>query len=146
MRSKSAQEIWEAALGELQIQISKSNYRTWFQKTVGSSYQDNQFVVGAPNTFVAEYLDKNQRSLIEKTLIGFTSPAIRVVFQVNGRHHTSPHTYSAELTIPPATQTAPPLLNPKYVFDSFIEGSSNCFARAAALAVAQKPGHILKGW
>jgi len=141
MSSKSAQEIWEAALGELQIQISKSNYRTWFQKTVGSSYQDNQFVVGAPNTFVAEYLDKNQRSLIEKTLIGFTSPGIQVAFQVNGRHHNSPHIYSAELTIPPATQTAPPLLNPKYVFDSFIEGNSNCFARAAALAVAQKPGH-----
>ena len=72
MTGRSAREIWEAALGELQIQVSKPNYRTWLGKTVGLSYQDNEFVVGVPNPFVAEYLDKNQRSLIEKTLVGLT--------------------------------------------------------------------------
>ena len=52
----SAQQIWETALGELQIQVNKANYRTWLKKTVGLSYQDNHFVVVVPNTFVAEYL------------------------------------------------------------------------------------------
>ena len=83
MRARSAQEIWDAALGELQIQVTKPNYRTWLEKTVGLSYQDNQFVVGVPNTFVAEYLDQNQRSLIEKTLIGLTHPDIKVLFRVS---------------------------------------------------------------
>ena len=46
MEARSAQEIWEAALGELQIQFSKPNYQTWLEKTVGLSYQDNQFVIG----------------------------------------------------------------------------------------------------
>ena len=55
METGSAQEIWEAALGELQIQVSKPNYQTWLAKTVGFSYQDNQFIVGVPNPFVAEY-------------------------------------------------------------------------------------------
>ncbi|GAI50196.1 unnamed protein product, partial [marine sediment metagenome] len=55
MEARSAQEIWETALGELQIQVNKANYRTWLEKTVGLSYQGNQFVVGVPNTFVAEY-------------------------------------------------------------------------------------------
>jgi len=64
METRPPQEIWEAALGELQIGVSKPNYRTWLAKTIGLNYQDNQFVVGVPNPFVAEYLDKNHRSLI----------------------------------------------------------------------------------
>ncbi len=138
-RNRTPQEIWEAALGELQIQVSKPNYRTWFSKTAGVSYQDNQFVIGVPNTFAAEYLDKNQRSLIEKALIGLTSPEVQAVFQVNGK---SPHHGNGAaqpvISPPPPSYTR---LNPHYTFDSFIEGGGNRLARAAALAVAQNPGH-----
>ena len=140
MVNRTPQNIWEAALGELQIQVSKPNYRTWFEKTVGQSYQGNQFVIGVPNAFVAEYLDKNQRSLIEKALIGLTSPEVQVIFHVNGKHPDSP-AYRAELGLPVATKKPSFLLNPKYVFDSFIEGSCNRLARAAALAVTQCPGN-----
>ena len=79
MGDRSAQEIWEAALGELQIQVNKSNYRTWLEKTIGLNSQDNQFVIGVPNTFAAEYLDQNLRSLIEKTLIGLTHHETKVL-------------------------------------------------------------------
>jgi len=140
MRAGSAQEIWEAALGELQIQVSKPNYRTWLQKTIGLNYQDNQFVVGVPSPFIAEYLDKNQRSLIEKTLIGLTHHNIKVVFHINGKHHNSSSRYGAREEIPAPTPTSPKF-NPKYTFDSFITGSCNRLAHAAALSIVQKPGH-----
>ena len=82
MENRPAREIWSAALGELQILVSKSNYRTWLEKTVGLEYRDDHFVVSVPNTFIAEYLDMNQRSLIEKTLIHLTSsPEVQVSFQ-----------------------------------------------------------------
>ena len=142
MGTRSAQEIWEAALGELQIQVSKPNYRTWLEKTAGLNYQDNQFVVSVPNTFVAEYLDKNQRSLIEKTLINLTSsPDIKVAFQVDGRYKNSSGAYGVGWKNLPATQACSPMLKPNYVFDSFIVGSCNRFACAAALGVAQNPGY-----
>ncbi len=141
MGTRSPQEIWEAALGELQIQISKPNYRTWFQNTTGVSFEDNQFVVGVPNAFVAEYLDKTQRSLIEKTLIGLTNADIQVVFQVDGNHFDPPPAGRARLTNPPARAVPSPRLNPNYVFETFIEGNNNRLARAAALAVAENPGH-----
>src|SRR4030042_7181328 len=85
IKNRTPKEIWEIALGDLQVQVRKPNYRTWFSKTIGLSYQDNQFTVGVPNTFAAEYLEKNQRSLIEKALAGLTAPDVRVVFQVNGK-------------------------------------------------------------
>ncbi len=137
-RTRTPQQIWETALGGLQIQVSKPNFRTWFSKTTGLSYQDNQFIIGVPNTFAAEYLEKNQHALIEKALIGLTSPDVQVVFQVNGKTHSVGTGDQTALPSPEPTYTR---LNPAYTFDSFIEGSSNCLARAAALSVAQNPGH-----
>jgi len=141
MRAGSAQEIWETALGELQIQVSKPNYRTWLEKTVGLSYQDNQFIVGVPNAFVAEYLDKNQHSLIEKTLAGLTHHNIKVIFRVGDRHENSPVGSDQKEAMLPATQTTSLSFNSKYTFDSFIVGSCNRLAHAAALGVAENPRH-----
>ena len=140
MGTRSAQEIWDAALGELQIQVSKPNYRTWLAKTVGLNYQGDHFVVSVPNTFIAEYLDRNQRSLIEKTLIGLTaSPDISVVFQVDGWYKNSSGTHRADWKNFPATPSAFGLKS-NYVFDSFVVGKCNHLAYAAAQGVAQHPG------
>jgi chromosomal replication initiator protein len=137
MENRSAEKIWDAALGELQIQVSKPNYRTWLEKTTGLNYQDSQFVVSVPNTFVAEYLDKKQRSLIEKTLISLTSSQdIKVTFQVDGRYKNSSGSCVGE------QKTVSPRFNPNYVFDSFIIGNCNRLAFAAAQGVAQNPGQV----
>ena len=126
MEARSAQEIWETALGELQLQVTKPNYRTWLEKTTGLSHENNRFVVGVPNAFVAEYLAQNQRSLIEKTLIGLTHPGIEVHFQV-----ASPAA---------AGRSTGPSGNARYTFDNFVVSPSNRLAYTAARSVAEKPG------
>ena len=141
MGDRSAEEIWEAALGELQIQVNKSNYRTWLEKTIGLNYQDNQFVIGVPNTFAAEYLDQNLRSLIEKTLIGLTHHDTRVLFQVDTHHQDSADSYGSLGEIPLVKQASSPTFNSKYTFDSFIVGNNNRLAYDSALEVAENPGH-----
>ncbi len=138
--SRPAKEAWEAALGELQVQVNKPNFRTWLEKTTGLSYQNDRFVIGVPNTFVAEYLDKNQRSLIEKVLTGIVSQEVQVQFQVNNNHNPPPG-YKSRGKPAAAQQSSLPLFNPKYTFDSFVVGSSNQLAHAAALGVAQDPGN-----
>jgi chromosomal replication initiator protein len=124
----SAHELWEAALGELEVQVTKSNYRTWLEKTEGLSYQGNQFVIGVPNAFVAEYLSQNQRSLIEKTLIAHTQPDIKVTFRI------SPDKTPAAREVPHCG------VNSRYTFESFIVSNSNRLAYAAALSAAENPG------
>ncbi len=142
MEVRSAQQIWEAALGELKLQVNKSNYRTWLEKTTGLGLQDGNFVIGVTNTFVAEYLDKNQRSLIEKALAGQTGQEVRVQFQVNSSYQSPAPKHGHREKAIPAQQAIMPLFNPRYTFDSFVVGSSNQLACAAALSVAQNPGHI----
>ncbi len=129
MSAKPAQQIWETALGELQIEVNKSNFRTWLGGTTGLSFKDCEFVVGVPNTFVAEYLEKNLCSLIEKVLTGLTQSKVKVNFCV-GEHEEKTRAQPKNL----------PLFNPRYTFDSFIVGRSNQMAYAAALQVVEKPG------
>lgn len=137
----SAQRLWETALGELQIQVNKSNYHTWLKGTTGLNYQEGQFVVGVPNTFVAEYLNRNQLSLIEKVLTDLTQHEVQVKFQIHNNPSDSPaRQESRGKTISPQ-QTRLPLFNPKYTFDSFTVGSGNQLAYAAALGIAENPGH-----
>ncbi len=139
--ARPAQQIWEAALGELQIQVNKPNYRTWLEKTAGLSYQKDQFVIGVPNTFVAEYLDKNQRSLIEKVLTGLIHQEVQVQFQVDTNQQNPLPNYGSRGKTTPAQQSSLPLFNPKYTFDSFTVGRCNQLACAAAMGIAQNPGN-----
>ena len=141
MEARSAQQIWETALGELQIQVNKPNYRTWLDKTAGLSYQDEQFVIGVPNTFVAEYLDRNQRSLIEKVLTGLIHHEVQVQFQVDTNQPSSTSSYGSRQKTTLSQQASLPLFNPRYTFNSFVVGSCNQLAYAAALGVSQNPGN-----
>ncbi|MCX6003072.1 MAG: chromosomal replication initiator protein DnaA [Chloroflexi bacterium] len=126
---RPAPEIWEAALGRLQLEISKANFHTWLSKTIGLNCQDGKFVIGVPNTFVAEYLEKNQRSLLEKVLTGVVREDVRVEFRVAAR---------PEKSLPERTNL--PLFNPRYTFDTFVVGNSNNLAYAAAAKVVENPG------
>jgi len=140
--TRTAQQIWDTALGELQLQVSKANYRTWLEKTRALSYKDNQLIVSVPNTFVAEYLDKNLRSLIEKTLIGITQSEIKVSITVDNPDRlpeANPVHQGLALVNLPATANLT-RLNPKYTFDNFVVSKCNQLAYAAALGAAEKPG------
>lgn len=136
---RSAQEIWEAALGELQLQTNKPNYQTWLQGTEGIEFRDGHFYIGTPNTFVAEYLEKNQRSLIEKTLIGLIKSHVTAHFQVSSIQPEPTDGYAYRET-PQAIDSHLSAFNPRYTFESFVVGNSNQLAYAAAQAAAQNPG------
>ena len=143
---KSAKEIWEAALGELQLQVSKPNYETWLKDTTGISYKEDTFIIGVPNVFIAEWLRSRLHSLIKRTLTGITGKTVDIQFAVRApSQETSPVAAyqadggtSARLKDPPIPAFR---LNGKYTFDSFVVGECNRMAYAAALDVSEDPGN-----
>ncbi len=143
MEKRTASGIWEAALGELQVQVSKQNYQTWLRNTTGLNLERNLFTVGVPNTFAAEWLEKRFYSLIQKTLIGITKQGLEVRFQVHpisqgpAPAKTSPA--SSTTTLKGTHKLTPLGLNPRYTFEDFVVGECNRLAYAAALGVAESP-------
>ena len=136
-------ELWRAALGELELLISKANFTTWFSHTRILSFIDGQVVVAVPNAFTKAWLENKYNTSILKALQNITSNTTKTIsYQVE----LSPTTSVS--TLPPAVNKATETtlstnsfgLNPRYTFDSFIVGKNNELARAASLAVAQNPG------
>ena len=140
---ESAKEIWEAVLGELQSQITSTNYDTWLKDTVGLGYEGDYFVVGVASPFAIEWLEKRLGSLIQKTLIGVIGREVNVCFQIQSRGAVAkPRGKGRASSGNNSRKAGSNGFNPKYTFQSFIVGNSNRLANAAAQAVAEKPGHI----
>ncbi len=146
MSLNSAREIWEAALGELQVQVSKANYDTWLKDTVGLRDEGNIFVVGTPRAFAVAWLEQRLHSLIRKILIGVTGRDIEIQFETSPAvaesvsKDTSPAVVTRrEASIQGAFASQ---LNPNYTFDSFIVGECNRLACAVATSIVDKLGCI----
>ena len=141
---KSAQSIWEAALGELQLQVNKPNYDTWLKDTTGISYKEGVFVIGVPNVFIAEWLRSRLHSLIKRTLTSITSQSVEIQFAIRPINQEIQPVAARQADGGTSTRLREPAtafrLNPKYTFDNFVVGESNRLAYAAALEISEEPG------
>jgi len=137
---ESAREIWQSALGKLQIQVSKANYTTWLGDSHGLNCRDDVFVVGVPNVFVAEWLSKRLYPLVRKTLVDITGKDIDVRFEVCNREQPPTSPLFAQTDGGTSSKATHYRFNPKYTFDNFVVSDSNRLAYAAAVEVAENPG------
>ncbi len=160
MDRPSPAQIWQAVLGQLQLQVTGPIFATYLRDTVGARFDGRTFTVVAPSDFVREQLAGKLRPLISHTLAGVTGAPVELEFEVAGaapaRRDAAPPAGRAEAATPEAVApereaAAPPRpaevlavdgprLNEKYTFRSFIVGKSNQLAHAAAQGVAANPG------
>src|SRR6267378_3373265 len=61
-------QLWHAALGELQLGLTKANYDTWFKDTAIVSEEDDVYLVGVPNAFAREWLENKYRQQVRDAL------------------------------------------------------------------------------
>ena len=150
---QEAQTVWNAALGELELQMTKETFNTWVKPTTVVSWQNDNFVVGAPNGYIKDWLENRLHTPIQRTLSGIVGQNVSVQFIVWAEEQEVDHAASLPLLVSPdesretsRSVQAPPLngngympLNPRYTFETFVVGPSNRLAHAAALAVSDTP-------
>jgi hypothetical protein len=76
---------WQAALGELQLQLTKLTFDTWLRPTVFLDYQNEIFIIGVENTYVKNWLENRLYSTVRRTLCGVTGRTVDVIFMVADR-------------------------------------------------------------
>jgi chromosomal replication initiator protein len=145
-----ADQIWQAALGELQLQMTKATFDTWVKPTNVISYEDGSFVIGVPNAYAQDWLQTRLLSTIKRILVGIAGQSVEVKFIVWAPEEVSepvplleglepaPQKPIMESTNNYDTRTSS-RLNPRYVFETFVVGASNRLAHAACVAVAERP-------
>jgi chromosomal replication initiator protein len=128
----TADALWSEISGRLREALSDATYTTWFSEASGAFVDGGAFVLVVPNDFTRDWIEGHFRALLESLVRDALGDAPAV--QIAVRELQPPR----ELRAPPPPRPAEGL-NPKYTFDSFVIGSSNRFAHAAALAVAEAP-------
>ena len=81
-RTQRPGQIWDAALGELQLQVARPAFETWLRDTDGVGYDDGEFIVGTANDFISEMLEHRMYPLIERAVEHVLNEPVRVRFQV----------------------------------------------------------------
>jgi chromosomal replication initiator protein len=130
----TAQSLWSEVAGRLKGALNDTTYRTWFADADGVELTDDTLVISVPNDFTREWIEGHFLGLIGAAARDATGHERKIRLTVADR----PHQTAAASTAPPRKQNESGL-NSKYTFDSFVIGSSNRFAHAAALAVAEAP-------
>ena len=86
-----ADQIWQAALGELQLQMPKATFDTWVRDTHVISYEDGTFIIGVDSAFTKDWLENRLLTTVKRTLVGIVG---RSVEAVSYTHLTLPTIYS----------------------------------------------------
>jgi chromosomal replication initiator protein len=139
----NAQQAWQAATGQLQMEMSKAAFDTWVRSAELVNYQDNTFKLGVSNAYARDWLESRLSSTITRLLTGIMSCPQQVEFVVWQREYEG---LEADETGPEIPKDEPVIarnasINPRYTFDTFVVGASNRMAHAACMAVAENPAH-----
>jgi chromosomal replication initiator protein len=140
----SAEDLWEEISGRLKEALSDGTYSKWFGDVHELSLDGETLVLTVPSEFTRDWIEGHFLGLIGaavRDIVGFERPLeLRVA---NDTESSAEDGAGSEGVVPmvPRLPGRPESggFNVKYTFDSFVIGSSNRFAHAAALAVAEAP-------
>lgn len=144
-------DLWQAVLGEIELSVSRGNFVTWFKNTCILKNKEDLLVIGVPNVFIKQQLERKYNDLIAQTLVKNGVTPERIEYKIYSgfsrqKNEEGPILVSAK-TPEKAWASGNTLshsyrqgLNARYTFDNFIVGSGNELAYAACQAIAQNPG------
>ncbi|MCS6909902.1 MAG: chromosomal replication initiator protein DnaA [Anaerolineales bacterium] len=137
-------QIWQAVLGQLQMEMPRAAFETWVRDTTLITQEDNAYIVGAPNAYAKDWLENRLTSPVKRTLsqiIGRDEVEVRfVVASPTVKRSTPSLEERIEEDLKTSTSEAlPSKLNPKYTFNTFVVGPSNRLAHAACVAASENP-------
>lgn len=145
--------LWQAVLGEIELSVSRASFVTWFKNTRLLNEQDSVLVIGVPNVFIKQQLERKFNDLVLATLRKNGVEPVRIEYKIHTLNASKPVAdepvmlQSSVVKTEATKQTGSAVahsyrqgLNERYIFDNFIVGSSNELAYAACQAIAANPG------
>ena len=150
--SDDFEKLWRDALFEIEPNVSKANFSTWFKDTYISKYEDGVVTINVPNDFVKEWLSTKYYKFVISSLRNL-NPSIRhaeylIVSkppqfrQPEKKQHPKQQNNEEQLGFQELNTDTEANLNPKYTFDTFVVASFNEVAHSAAMAVSKNIGSL----
>src|SRR3989338_3196956 len=127
-------ELWESALGEIEIQVSRPNFITWFRNSQLLDKKEGAALIGFPNNFAKEWVENKYSKIVLGAIRNIDETTKKVEFIVHNNPNITPKINEpktrkplsanqqifSELRVDPETN-----LNPRYSLNSYVVGSAN---------------------
>ncbi|MBI4495856.1 MAG: chromosomal replication initiator protein DnaA [Deltaproteobacteria bacterium] len=137
-----SREIWNQFLAAVKEKVSQKSFDIWLKPLKLIKLGPNQVELEVPNNFFKDWISDNYQALFKETLFHLIGQPYTFSFRLpekNGDGQMDP----LPVLSPPRAILKSPIkedgVNLNYTFESFVVGSCNQFAHAAALAVANIP-------
>jgi chromosomal replication initiator protein len=142
-------KLWDDTLAHLELNLSPQHFSTWIKPLKLVKIEQDMVYLEVPNRFVLDWVKENYSKLIQKNLLDLSAVSYRLHFDVSNQTSEEQPKTTPVVKKPVAAATKEKIvnnnhtadlnLNRKYTFEEFVSGSSNQFAYAAAMAVANNP-------
>ncbi len=143
------QELWQKTLSQIQLKISQANFSTWFKSTAIVSKQKGHIMIGVPNSFSKEWLEKKYNRLILGVLEDLDEKVRHLEYKIMPIPVVQTASFYKDTKSPINQMEMEELnldrvtnLNPRYTFENFIVGPFNELAHAAGTAIIKNPGKV----
>jgi len=140
-------KLWEGALVEIELAVSRANFSTWFNGTYILKQEEGVVFLGVPNTFSRDWLYKKFHGVILKTLRQMNDQVRALEYVIMKESEKKKVNEKKKMMTPNLSMPLQDFyvnkddnLNPRYVFDSFVVGPFNELAHAASKTVVKSPG------
>lgn len=147
MDKRNPKELWEYVLTQVELSISAANFNTWFRNSfIQKLGEDGVVYIGVPSQFFKDWYLKKFHTLLLKIIRDVSYEFRNIEYVIVKDEHRKQvkevkMTKSAlELPLDEFYINKSDNLNPRYTFDTFVIGSFNSLAYAAAQAVLSRPG------
>ncbi|MCI0511944.1 chromosomal replication initiator protein DnaA [candidate division KSB1 bacterium] len=133
--------VWTKCLELIHKNISTQTYVTWFKPIIPTQLNSKTLTLQLPSQFFFEFLEGHYADLMNRTLnhVLGDNAEMHYIIAANERPERHP-VMATTLRKSDKTSNFDSQLNDRYIFDNFVEGNCNQFARAAAIAVSEAPG------
>lgn len=133
-------QAWQAAIGQLQLEMPKAAFDTWVKETELISYEDGSFIIGVPNAYARDWLESRLSSTVKRLLTGIMNRTVETRFVV-WKENDVKIEKTQTVNTPPVAETHSDnfSVNSRYSFENFVVGANNRLAHAASRAVSEKP-------
>lgn len=148
----SVTQLWDACAQSIRDQVSDGVWQSTFKEARPQSITENELVLTVPNQWVKTQVEGKYNPLVLEALDDASPTHIQLIVEVDTKNSdsldlvndTDPlipqvEENSVSLTTSYIENPKPLHKNEKYTFDTFVTGTSNRFAHAAALSVAERP-------
>ena len=134
-------DFWNKTKDELKKRLPAHTFDTWFEPIEMLGVDTSKAVLQVPNQFFSEWVETHYSAQILNTINELGVKTNNLKFVVSGEAlHLETDQKTSNGSVATKQVKRPRHLNAAYVFEGFIEGPNNQFAKAAAQKVAKTPG------